>query len=335
MRNALYLAALVLMSQACSRAATAPQHVPSIPLHVEGRIDHMAWDATAKRLWIAALGNDTVEVLDMPNFALIIQGAGPAAPAVRQIKDMHKPQGIAAVPDYQLVAVASGDDGTLKLFDSSSLKLVRTVKVGDDADNVRYDPAAKRLYVGWGSGAIAVVDPSNGKKLADIKLDGHPESFQLETAGPRIFVNVPDAHQVAVIDRTKQAVVNTWNLEDSANFPMALDEVNHRLIIVCRKPAKMLALDTANGKVVASVGCAGDCDDAFYDAPTRRIYISCGEGFIDTFAQDDADHYRQVNRIATAPGARTSRYLPVPRMLLLAVPHRGEQQSELRLYQMP
>src|SRR5439155_21804030 len=149
------------------------------------------------------------------------------------------------------------------------------------ADNLRYDPSAKLLYVGYGKGALAVVDPDHAKKIADIPLDGHPESFQLEQSGQRIFVNVPSAKQVAVVDREKKTVIAKWIINDAqANFPMALDESNHRLFIGCRRPAKLLVLDTDSGKTIASPECCGDADDVYYDAASKRIYLTGGEGCI-------------------------------------------------------
>jgi hypothetical protein len=120
--------------------------------------------------------------------------------------------------------------------------------------------------------------------------------------------------------------------EAEANFPMALDEANHRLFIGCRKPAKVLVLDTDSGKTIASIDCCGDADDLFFDETTKRLYVSGGEGFISIIAQSDADHYRAVARIPTAAGARTSYYAAATHNLYLAVPHRGEQRAELRVY---
>jgi len=241
----------------------------TIPLGgVSGRIDHMAIDVAGKRLFVAALGNNTVEVIDL--------AGGKRAGT---IAGLSEPQGMAFIPELGRIVIACGGDGTVRFHDGKSLRHIKTIDFGDDADNLRYDPAARRVYVGYGKGAIGVLNAETGERIADIKLSGHPESFQLETAGNRIFVNVPSARQVAVIERQKAVVVATWPLKDvRSNFPMALDEKNHRLLIGCRSPARLLALDTESGRVAASLDCAGDVDDVFYDPAARRVWLSGGQG---------------------------------------------------------
>ena len=172
-----------------------------------------------------------------------------------------------------------------------------------------------------------------GKHLWDIRLAGHPESFQLEATGPRIFVNLRPANQVAIIDRKKREVAALWPLKDAKeNFPLALDEANHRLFIGCRNPAKIIIYDTETGQTMGSLDIAGDIDDIFYDSKAKRLYASCGEGFLHVFQQTDPDHYPVMAKIATAKGARTSLFVPQEGRLYLAVPHRGEQQAEVRVY---
>jgi hypothetical protein len=203
----------------------------------------------------------------------------------------------------------------------------------DDADNARYDAVQNRIYVGYGSGALAVLIAEKLTKVGDIALSGHPESFQLEHSGNRIFVNVPSSGHIAVVDREKQAVIATWPLTDAkSNFPMALDEADHRLFVGCRKPTKLLVLDTETGKTVATLDCVGDTDDVFYDAGARRIYVSGGAGAINVIGQSDADHYSEIAKVQTASGARTSFFAADAGTLFLAVPHRGGQVAEIRVY---
>jgi YVTN family beta-propeller protein len=298
-----------------------PPHVIALP-NVEGRFDHFAADVKGNRLFVAALGNDTLEVIDTN-----------AAKVSGHITGLHKPQGVAFIPDSARVAVAGGEDGSLRFYDIATLKPGPTINGLDDADNVRYDDAAKVLYVGYGGGALAVIEADHARKIADIKLDGHPESFQLERNGKRIFVNVPQAGHVAVIDREKRAVVAKWETGDAkSNFPMALDQANHRLFVGCRKPAKLIVLNTESGKVVAAIDVAGDADDLFYDAANDRIYISGGAGAVTVVEQSTPDRYQAVAQVKTAPGARTSFLIPETQTLYVAVPHRGSQQPELRTF---
>jgi outer membrane protein assembly factor BamB len=196
-----------------------------------------------------------------------------------------------------------------------------------------YDAVSRRFWVGYGDGGLAAIDPESGKQVADVKLDAHPESFQLETKGKRIFVNVPNAGYVAVVDRETGTVIEKFPLKEAAaNFPMALDEANHRLFIGCRDPAKLLILDMETGKTVTTVDIVGDTDDLFYDAANKRIYVSGGEGRVTVISQTNADKYNVVGQVTTAPGARTSFFVPETRTLYVAVPHRGEQKAELRVF---
>jgi YVTN family beta-propeller protein len=296
--------------------------VKAIPLNgVEGRIDHLTLTPDGNRLFVAALGNNTVEVLDP------VGGR-----KIDAIKGFAEPQGVFYIPESKKLAVASGGDDKVRIYDEA-LKLLGTVDGLPDADNVRYDSQAKLLYVGYGSGALAVIDPDKPSKVADIKLDGHPESFRLETAGTRIFVNVPSAGQIEVVDRVRRQVMAKWPLTAAkSNFPMFLDEKQHRLFVGCRSGAKLLVLDTQTGKLVADADCAGDTDDLFYDAAHRRILITGGAGVITVVEQADADHYRVIDTVKTAAGGRTSLFSPELGLLFLAVPHRGDQRAEIRVY---
>jgi YVTN family beta-propeller protein len=312
---------LPLLGAATDDAALMKQ-VGAIPLDgVEGRFDHFGADVEGKRLYVAALGNNTLEAIDLATN----QRSG-------TIRGLKKPTGIRVVPGSGKIVVASGDDGKARVFDRK-LELLGTIDRLDDADNVRLDGDGKLAYVGYGDGGIAIIDPQQIKKLGEVKLEGHPESFQLETRGPRIFVNVPSAKQVAVIDREKRAVVAKWSVRDAAdNFSMALDESNRCLFIGCRKPAKMLVLDTETGHTVTSIDCCGDTDDLFYDPAAKRIFLTGGAGCISVIAQDDADRYRLLGNVPTAAGARTSLYMPELGLLYVAVPHREKQRAELRVF---
>jgi YVTN family beta-propeller protein len=309
-----------------AQAANTPalKLTQTIPLPgVQGRFDHFAIDTQGRRLFLAALGNNTLEVIDLAT-----------GKRIQSVTGMSKPTGILYQPESNRIFVANGDDGTLKMVDGASYKITGSLGSLDDADNLRYDPKTKLAYLGYGEGALGVIDVSSGKEIAAVKLPKHPESFQLEKQGKRVFVNVPDAKQVAVIDREQRTVVETWPMAKyQANFPMALDEANHRLFIGCRKPARLVVLDTSTGKPVTDLAISGDTDDLFYDAARKRIYLSCGEGYIDVIDQRNPDTYESRERIPTRPGARTSFFSPELKQFYLAVPQRGNQPAELRIYQ--
>jgi DNA-binding beta-propeller fold protein YncE len=297
--------------------------VRSIELpRVQGRIDHLAFDPATQRLYVAALGNNSVEVLDLD-----------AGVHLRSLKDFREPQGIAIAADSKTVAVANGQGEGLQLLSATDYQPGAVVRLGDDADNVRYDATAKRLYVGFGEGALAAIDPAAGKLLGEVKLAAHPESFQLEREGARVFVNVPNAQQIAVVDRSSLKLTGTWPVTTArANYPMALDEANHRLFVGCRRPAKVLVFDTTSGRETAAFEIVGDTDDLFYDAARTRLYVSGGDGFIDVVQAQGGNQFSRVAHISTAPGARTSLFVADRRQLYLAVPHRGNQPAEIRVY---
>jgi DNA-binding beta-propeller fold protein YncE len=294
----------------------------TIPLPgVEGRIDHLAADVEGQRLFVAALGNNTLEVLDLK--------AGKRAAGIH---DLREPQGVAFVAPVNRIFVANGEDGQCRIFDGASLQPAGKIDFSSDADNVRYDMARGVLYVGYGEGALGMVDVRSAKVTGSIKLDAHPESFQLEKAGPRIFVNVPNAGHIAVIDRERGAVIAKLPLtHTAANFPMALDEKHQRLFAGCRKPAQVLVYDTGSGKLITAFSCVGDTDDLFYDEARKRLYVSGGEGALDVFGEAGSG-FTLLKKIDTATGARTSLFVPALDRLFLAVPHRGNQRAEIREY---
>lgn len=293
-------------------------HLPD----VQGRIDHMSIDVKGQRLFVSALGNNTVEVIDLK-----------AGKRTNTIPGLQEPQGALYVPGSDRLYVASSKDGTVKIFDATQLKLLKTVDYGDDADNLRYDSSRERIYVGFGDGALGELD-SDGKKIGAIKLNSHPESFQLEKNSARIYVNLPKSRKIAVLDREKGTVLTTWGTGMSFNnYSMALDEQNHRLFVVTRLPARLLVLDTSSGKTVQTLSAVGDCDDVFYDQSRKRIYASGGEGAISVFEQQDADHYKEVARIATLKGARTSFFSPDLGRLYLAVRRQGSSPAMIQIFE--
>jgi DNA-binding beta-propeller fold protein YncE len=294
---------------------------------VEGRFDHMGVDAKSNRVLAAVYGNDSVEVLDVARGKTIQRiNAG-----------FIKPQMAAYIPDLNRIVISNEGDGSCKIFDTTTYKLVDTVKFPDDPDQLRFDPVTNRVYVGYGDGAIGMFDAATNKRIEnDFELGAHPESFQLEEKGPRIFVNLASISQIAVIDRNTRKI-DKWKLEEAGtNFPMALDEEHHRLFVAARRPARLLVLDTESGKVIASLPGASDTDDMLCDATRKRIYVPSGEGFIFVYQQIDADRYERIAKIPSAIGARTSVYtgqVGKHNSLYLAVPGRSNRGAELWIYE--
>jgi hypothetical protein len=303
-------------------AQTPLRPVATIPLpKVSGRIDHLAFDPARQRLFVAALGNDTLEVLDTAKGAHL-----------RSLSGFHEPQGLVVVPDLNGVAVANGATGTLQMIDAESLQTRWTVTVGGDADNVRYDAAAKRVYVA-AEGGVFAIDPASGRTIQRIPIAGHPESFQLEAQGTRVFANLPGASQVIVGDRASMAVVARWPTHGCGrNYPMAMDEATSRVFIGCRSPALLSGLDVGSGREVARAETVGDTDDLFYDAARQRLYVIGGEGFVDV-VQRQGDSLRRAAKVATREGARTGLWVPAQSRLYVAVPARSGQPAEVRVFE--
>lgn len=289
---------------------------------VQGRIDHMSLDVKGERLFVCALGNNTVEVIDLKT-----------GKRTNTISGLKEPQGALYVTANDRLYIASSKDGTVKMFDGTSLQLLKTIEYGDDADNLRYDSSRQRVYVGYGDGALAELD-TEGQKVAETKLSAHPESFQLEKNGPRIYVNLPKSRQIAVVDREGHSVVTTWGTGMSlANYAMALDEANHRLFVATRFPARLLVMETGSGKTVQKLSAVGDCDDIFFDQARKRIYATGGEGAISVFEQQDPDHYREVIRVPTMKGARTSFFSPELGRLYVAVRRQGSTPAMIQIFE--
>jgi DNA-binding beta-propeller fold protein YncE len=317
--------ALFVFGTVATAQSTAPLRLEkTIPLpDVQGRIDHMSIDVNNQRFFMAALGNNTVEVIDVKG-----------GKRIHTIAGLHEPQGVLYLPDVNRLYVANGEDGSLRIFDGVSYTPIKTVKLGEDADNVRFDAEKKHVYVGYGggSGALAVMN-EDGTKVAEIALDAHPESFQLEKNGPRVFVNLPKSQKVAVVDRSRGSVVATWGTGGAvSNYPMALDEEDHRLFIVCRRPAQLRILDTNSGKLISKLPAIVDSDDVFYDKARKRIYATGGEGGISVYQQQDPHHYKEVAKIPTVKGARTGFFSPDLNLLFVAVRRQGSEPAAIRVY---
>ncbi len=290
---------------------------------VKGRIDHMDIDLQRNRLFLSALGNSTVEVIDIEKNK-----------SVHSIGELKEPQGVKYLPSVRQIAVACGGDGALKFYDDTLYRLQENIELGDDADNVRYDAEKNLLFVGYGNGGIAIVDVMSRQKFGDIQLPAHPESFQVDMASSTAFVNVPGADAITVLDISKKTVKSTIPLEQAkSNFPMAFDAKNHRLFVGCRNPAQLLVFNTDSNSVITSLPINGDCDDVFWNDKTKNIYISCGEGFLDVIDQVNPNRYTLKSKIKTASGARTALFVPQLQQLFLAVPHRGNQSAAVWIYE--
>lgn len=279
-----------------------------IPLgQVSGRIDHLGIDVKRRRLLVAELGNNSLGVVDLA-----------AGKVLSSIAGLSEPQGVAYVPFADSVFVANAGDGSVHVLRGENLTPIGRIELGDDADNVRVDTARHRVLVGYGKGALAVIDPVSFSKIADIRLKAHPEGFQIDDTGTQVFVNVPDAREISVVDVATGSTGSLATQGAGSNFPMAIDGDAHRFLVVFRSPPTLMALSSQDGHVVAQAETCGDADDVFVDRKRRRVYVSCGQGVVDVLELVEAG-YRRLARVPTVSGARTSLFVPELDRLFVAV----------------
>lgn len=292
-----------------------------IPLgEVKGRLDHMAIDLRRGLLFLAELENNTLAVVDL--------NAGRLA---QRIEGLSEPQGVAYVATTDRLFIANGGSGIVQMRKGEDLTLVREIVLGEDADNIRQD-GPDRIIVGYGGGALAVLDAASGDKIADIALAAHPEAFLPEPGGARIFVNEPRALRTAVIARASGQEVARWGAPGAAaNFPMALDEKGKRLFVAYRMPALIAAFDTSSGALLTQLSSCRDPDDVFHDPARGRVYVICGEGAVAVLDASKGT-LRNQSLLQSRSGARTGLFSPERDRLFVAIPARGNKQAELRAY---
>lgn len=286
---------------------------------VKGRIDHIAYDPEDQLAFIAALGNNTIEVVSLNTKQV-----------VHTVKGLDEPQGIVYISSLKKIVVANGGNGDCAFFDATTYQQLATVDLKGDADNIRYDETKHLAYVGYGNGGIAIIDVNSMKEVGSIPLDGHPESFQLSKKKNRLYINVPDANEIEVADLLSNKIISKWkNVIASSNFPMTLNEEKNWLIIGCRNPSKLRMVDADTGKDIYSINCSGDADDIFLS--DDLTFVSAGRGFVDVFRLNEKGITR-INQIKTSHGARTSLLVGPGKMFLLAVPAFDDQPASLWVY---
>jgi len=292
---------------------------------VSGRLDHLALDLARRRLYVAALGNGSVEVVDLA-----------AKVREKSLPGFSEPQGVLVLATEDRILVTNGGSGALDVLEGTKCEKVASVAVGPDADNLRHDPRTKLVYVGVGEGedgGLAIVDATAWKLVGRIDLGGHPESFQFDAKVERAFVNVPSKRAIVVVDLARRQVVETWPLEGAEeNYPMAIQGADRRLFVACRKPAQLLVIDPAKGRNFESLPLGGDADDVFLDEASGRVFVACGAGWIDMFERGDLGKYAPFERLGTRDGARTCLFSPGEGRLYLAVPRKGDATAEIRVF---
>lgn len=290
--------------------------------NVKGRIDHIDVNVKERIVYVAALGNNTLEIVDLKNGKVI-----------HSIPGLDEPQGVGYIPQTNEIFVANGGSGDCYFYNASTFEKTATIHLSSDADDVRYDSASHTIYVGYGEGGIAIIDANTHKQTGDVKLPAHPEGFQIDNKANVILVNVPDKNMIGIIDLAQLKLTNSWKRNSpSANFPMALDVQNNNAFIGYRHPARLVVLDITTGKEISSHNMVGDVDDLYYDENKKRVYISGGGGYINIFQQDAPGTFKQIMNMATRSGARTSLFIPQLQLFVLGERAEYGNPAQLTVY---
>lgn len=318
------LLALLLTAPAAAFARTAAPPLTleaKIPLGaVRGRIDHLAIDLKRQRLFVAELGNDSLGVVDLATRRVL-----------RTVAGFKEPQGVGYEASTDTLYVANGGDGSVRVLRGEDLASVGRIELGSDADNVRIDATHRRVLVGYGEGALAIIDPVSRVTVGRVRLPAHPESFQLVGNGTQAAINLPGAHQIAIADLAGGIVRRIPTGALAANFPMAIDSAAGRVLVAFRRPPMLAAYTIPNGRLAARLPICADADDLFVDAKRHRVYVSCGAGVVDVL-EPAADGYVRLAQVPTAPGARTSLFVPERDRLYVAVRARGDEPAAIWIF---
>jgi DNA-binding beta-propeller fold protein YncE len=288
-----------------------------------GNLDHLAIDVKGERLFLANKANNTLDVIDLKTGKLIMQK-----------EKQTGIQGVAYAPELDLVFVGLASDGLCNVIECKKYTIVETIKFKDDADNVRYNAERKRVYVAHAENELGVIDTKTFAVKKNIKLPATAEGFVLESKRPRLYLVTPSPSNLVVIDTDKNEVMKTYPIEKaSGGHAVALDEENHRLYIGCRKEPMVVIFDTELGKETGSVAIPGGIDDLHIDVKRKRLYASCGEGFVVVLKSDGLDKLEVVEKIQTVKDARTCLFVPQTGRLYLGVPRQeGKEGPEIRVY---
>lgn len=287
---------------------------------VRGRIDHIDVNLKKQLLYVAALGNNSGEVVDLKS-----------SNKIYSVPDLSEPQGIAFIPQTNEFMIANGGNGKCNFYNADNFQKTASVDLGSDADDVRYDSLTKRIYVGYGEGGIAVLDVVKHQKIADVRLPAHPEGFQIDRGLEKLFVNVPGSGQIDVIDLKSFLVTDKWKVNSQANFPMAIDERHQVIFIGCRHPNRLVAINATTGKTISENNLVQDVDDLFFDEKSNRIFASGGGGAVNIFSFEDLK-LRQIANIPTRSGARTSLLVPSLNLFILAERAAYGNNAQLKIY---
>ncbi len=324
-----------LLGAAVAAAATPPLLLVAkykMPAAVQGRFDHLAADIQGNRLFLAAESAHEVLVFNLRTGKFL-----------HAIKGIGIPHAILVRHHLNRIYVTDGGAGEVRIYDGTTYRLLKTVKLKVDSDSIGYNPATHLLYVVNGGGdahqsfsMLSIVNTATDRKVADIRIDGRTlEAMALAQHSPLLYVNNPALGQVDVVNRRTRAVVARWPVKDcNHNVAMALDQPAHRLFTACRSGA-IAVFDTQTGKEgLPPLPIPHGVDDMIFDPASKRLYASCGGdgGWIAVYQIVDPGHFKYLGAVASAPGGKNEVLVPQLGRLFVTIPPRAGAPGEVYAY---
>jgi hypothetical protein len=321
--------------------------VQTIPLPgVKGRLDHMAVDLEKKRLFVAAVDNGTLEVLDL--------GAGRAINSIAGMKDTQDALFLGG--DFNKLYVSSLD-GTLRIFQGETFRLVQALKLEPDPNRLLYDPMTDLIYFGYGGQnagfdayeRVGIMQAKRGARSDQLVADmiaptyrpGHLAELALEDDG-KLLVCDSRADLIFQFDTRRRELLKAWPAHGDGAGDMSIDRAHHRLFVGTRIPAEMTVYNSLSGEEIVSLPGPETMDGVYYDVDLKRIYMSGGRwygtpeaspGWVYVYQQKDADHYALVSKIMTRPGSGTSLFVPSLKRLYVASQAIGDQEAAILAFE--
>lgn len=297
--------------------------------HVQGRIDHFSVDIPGRRLLISALGNHSVEVVDIRHEKWL-----------RSLSGVQEPQGEYYANALGKLFTADGRAGDVRVYRGSDWRLLSTVKLDLGPDAEAYDPATRRLYVGYGGedagknyGEIGIINAVTDTHMGDIRTSAHPGTILVAQPGRTFFITVPKTHEISQIEARSGRIVATWKSETGSPVSLALDRRHARLFVGTRNPAQIEVFDSQTHRLITILPSVGLMDGLFYDALHHRIYASGGQGYVAVYRQLSPNRYLEIAKIPTGPNARTSLWVRQLDRYYVAVPESGARGARVLVFQ--
>jgi DNA-binding beta-propeller fold protein YncE len=298
---------------------------------ISGDFDHFAVDLTGHRLFLAAEEHKTVEVFNLDT-----------GKPIRSITGFDTPHGLLFLPEKnELLVVDGGEGGSCKVVNGNTYAVDKTIALSPDADALAYDEASHLVYIGNGGkeagndySLISIIDTNTKEHVGDIKIPStNLEAMALEKRGARLFVNIRDKNQIGVIDRKSRTLTTTWQLNKvNFNTPLSLDENGHLLFVAGRKPGRFGVVDTESGKEITILPASELVDDMSFDPSSNRVYLACGDGFVNVYEKNGSAGYERVAKIATGYKGKIGYLVPELHRYFVATSKHGAVPAKLLIF---